>query len=158
LLQTGSWKLWSLERSPYGLLLTGRGRECKQWTGENSTFKKFLSMLPTIESLSKHSRCTVIRNVACSACDSSASADTELCRCNRINWETDTTDAQCTPQTPCRHRATRQFSSRCELSMTLTIRLDTIRDAILTCAQRKPTWVSLIYRTETTTKSGKQKN
>ena len=28
---------------------------------------------------------------------------------------------------------------------------DTIRDAILTCA-RKPTWVSLIYRTETTTK------
>jgi len=28
---------------------------------------------------------------------------------------------------------------------------DTIRDAILTCA-RKPTWVGLIYRTETTTK------
>jgi len=28
---------------------------------------------------------------------------------------------------------------------------DTIRDAILTCA-RKPTWVSLIYRTEPTTK------
>jgi len=113
-------------------------------------------MLPTIESISKHSRSTVIRNVACWACDSSACADTELCRCNRINWETDTTDAQCTPQTPCRHKATRQFSSRCELSMTLTIRLDTIRDAILTC-DRKPTWVSLIYRTETTTKSGKQK-
>ena len=33
----------------------------------------------------------------------------------------------------------------------ITIRYDTIRDAILTCA-RKPTWVSLIYRTETTTK------
>ena len=32
-----------------------------------------------------------------------------------------------------------------------TIRYDTIRDAILTCA-RKPTWVGLIYRTETTTK------
>ena len=31
-----------------------------------------------------------------------------------------------------------------------TIRYDTIRDAILTCAG-KPTWVSLIYRTETTT-------
>ena len=31
---------------------------------------------------------------------------------------------------------------------------DTIRDAILTCA-RKPTWVSLIYRTETTTKKCK---
>ena len=30
----------------------------------------------------------------------------------------------------------------------------TIRDAILTCA-RKPTWVSLIYRTETTTKKCK---
>jgi len=37
-----------------------------------------------------------------------------------------------------------------------TIRYDTIRDAILTCA-RKPTRVSLIYRTETTTKSLKQK-
>jgi len=33
---------------------------------------------------------------------------------------------------------------------------DTIRDAILTCA-RKPTWVSLIYRTETTTKKCKKK-
>ena len=32
-----------------------------------------------------------------------------------------------------------------------TIRYDTIRDAILTCA-RKPTLVGLIYRTETTTK------
>ena len=31
------------------------------------------------------------------------------------------------------------------------IRYDTIRDAVLTCA-RKPTWVSLIYRTGTTTK------
>ena len=31
-----------------------------------------------------------------------------------------------------------------------------IRDAILTCA-RKPTWVGLIYRTETTTKIVKQK-
>ena len=33
----------------------------------------------------------------------------------------------------------------------LSLRYDTIRDAILTCA-RKPTLVSLIYRTETTTK------
>ena len=32
------------------------------------------------------------------------------------------------------------------------IRYDTIRDAILTCA-RKPTWVSLIYRKETTTRN-----
>jgi len=32
-----------------------------------------------------------------------------------------------------------------------------IRDAILTCA-RKPTWVGLIYSTETATKSLKQKN
>jgi len=30
LLQTGSCKLWSLERSPYGLLLTGGSRECRQ--------------------------------------------------------------------------------------------------------------------------------
>ena len=36
----------------------------------------------------------------------------------------------------------------------IRIRHDTIRDAILTCA-RKPTWVSLIYRTETTTKKCK---
>jgi len=34
------------------------------------------------------------------------------------------------------------------------IRYDTIRDAILTCA-RKPTRVSLIYRTEPTTKKCK---
>ena len=33
---------------------------------------------------------------------------------------------------------------------------DTIRDAILTCA-RKPTWVSLIYRTEPTTKKCKNR-
>jgi len=32
------------------------------------------------------------------------------------------------------------------------LRYDTIRDAILTCA-RKPTWIGLIYRTETTTKN-----
>jgi len=38
------------------------------------------------------------------------------------------------------------------------LRYDTIRDAILTCA-RKPTWVGLIYRRETTTKNiVKQKN
>jgi len=36
----------------------------------------------------------------------------------------------------------------------LTIRYDTIRDAILTCA-RKPTRVGLIYRTEPTTKKCK---
>jgi len=39
-------------------------------------------------------------------------------------------------------------------SAVLTYRYDTIRDAILTCA-RKPTRVSLIYRTETTTKNCK---
>ena len=37
-----------------------------------------------------------------------------------------------------------------------TIRYDTIRDAILTCA-RKPTEVSLIYRTEPTTKKFKNR-
>ena len=37
-----------------------------------------------------------------------------------------------------------------------TIRYDTIRDAILTCA-RKPTWVSLIYRTQPTTKTCKNR-
>ena len=38
--------------------------------------------------------------------------------------------------------------------LSVTIRYDTIRDAILTCA-RKPTRVSLIYRTGTTTKNCK---
>ena len=37
-----------------------------------------------------------------------------------------------------------------------TIRYDTIRDAMLTCA-RKPTWVRLIYRTEPTTKKCKNR-
>ena len=41
-----------------------------------------------------------------------------------------------------------------EPSMNDTIRYDTIRDVILTCA-RKPTWIGLIYRTETTTKNCK---
>jgi len=41
------------------------------------------------------------------------------------------------------------FERKC--ASNYTIRYDTIRDAILTCA-RKPTRVSLIYRTETTTK------
>ena len=36
------------------------------------------------------------------------------------------------------------------------IRYDTIRDAILRCA-RKPTWVSLIYRTQPTTKKCKNR-
>jgi len=40
------------------------------------------------------------------------------------------------------------------MALQRTIRYDTIRDAILTCA-RKPTWVSLIYRTEPTTKKCK---
>jgi len=38
----------------------------------------------------------------------------------------------------------------------ITIRYDTIRDAVVTCA-RKPTWVSLIYRTEPTTKKCKNR-
>ena len=38
-----------------------------------------------------------------------------------------------------------------QMEWSRAIRYDTIRDAILTCA-RKPTWVSLIYRTEPTTK------
>ena len=47
-------KLWSL-RSRYGFLLTGGSRECRQWTGENNTFKNFLSTSSTIASVSKHS-------------------------------------------------------------------------------------------------------
>ena len=39
----------------------------------------------------------------------------------------------------------------CALTLTATTRYDTIRDGILTCA-RMPTQVSLIYRTEPTTK------
>ena len=48
-------------------------------------------------------------------------------------------------------------SGRTRRDSCLTIRHDTIRDVILTCAQ-KPTWVSLTYRTESTTKKWKQKN
>ena len=40
---------------------------------------------------------------------------------------------------------------RCLTGKAVQPRYDTIRDAILTC-DRKPTWVSLIYRTEPTTK------
>ena len=43
-----------------------------------------------------------------------------------------------------------------EYSKYLTERYDTIRDAILTCAQ-KPTCVSLIYRTELKTMNRKRK-
>ena len=41
------------------------------------------------------------------------------------------------------------------LNCNSSLRYDTIRDAILACA-RKPTWVSLIYRTEPTTKKCKK--
>ena len=41
-------------------------------------------------------------------------------------------------------------------SQSTTIRYDTIRDAILMCA-RKPTWVSLIYRTQPTAKKCKNR-
>jgi len=54
-LQTGSWKLWSLEWSSYGLLLTGGSRECRQWTGENNILENFPSMSAIIASVSKHS-------------------------------------------------------------------------------------------------------
>ena len=42
------------------------------------------------------------------------------------------------------------------IGLTVTVWYDTIRDAILTCA-RKPTWVSLIYRTQPTTKKCKNR-
>jgi len=45
-------------------------------------------------------------------------------------------------------------STQRSVGHTYTIRYDTIRDVILTCA-RKPTWVGSIYRTETTTKNCK---
>jgi len=38
-LQTGNWRLWSLERSSYGLLLTEGSRGRRQWAGENNTLK-----------------------------------------------------------------------------------------------------------------------
>ena len=54
-----------------------------------------------------------------------------------------------TTPSPCSQTPTWTWSQCC-----YTIRYDTIRDAILTCA-RKPTWVGLIYRTETTTENCK---
>jgi len=57
-----------------------------------------------------------------------------------------------------RMRSSAVFADRHLVSSLLlrydTILYDTIRDAILTCA-RNPTWVSLIYRTESTTKKCK---
>ena len=55
-----------------------------------------------------------------------------------------------------RHRRSTAHTPRTTLTRhtTARIRYDTIRDAILTCA-RKPTWVSLIYSTEPTTKKCK---
>ena len=44
----------------------------------------------------------------------------------------------------------------CKLVVNLARPYDTTQDAILTCAQ-KLTWAGLIYRTEPTTRSGKQK-
>jgi len=52
------------------------------------------------------------------------------------------------------HDASRGPSAIAKLLV--TIRYDTIRDAILTCA-RKPTWVSLIYHTEPTIKKCKNR-
>jgi len=54
--------------------------------------------------------------------------------------------AYCTESTP--------SADRQESPDFATIRYDTIRDSSLTCS-RKPTRVSLIYRTETTTKKCK---
>jgi len=51
------------------------------------------------------------------------------------------------------HCSTRPYPSS-KLNLLAYIRYDTIQDAILTCA-RKPTLVSLIYRTEPTTKKCK---
>jgi len=51
----------------------------------------------------------------------------------------------------------RKSVSRRSISYSIGALYGTIRDATLTCA-RKPTWVRLIYRTETTTKNRKTKN
>ena len=61
LLQTGSWKLWSLERSPYWLLLTGGSRECRQLTGENSTVQVLIGAVLTAH------LCTFVH--ICANCD-----------------------------------------------------------------------------------------
>jgi len=49
----GQLKVMSLERSPYGLLLTGGSRGCREWAREYNTLKNILSMSTT--SISKHS-------------------------------------------------------------------------------------------------------
>ena len=65
------------------------------------------------------------------------------------------------PASPSQHGETVTWQSRpvqvreARIVWFCTIRYDTIRDAILTCTQ-KPTWVSLIYRTEPTTKKVKK--
>ena len=51
-------------------------------------------------------------------------------------------------------RHARQPAVQCMWPAGRAVYYDTMRDAIFTCA-RKPTWVSLIYRTETTSKKCK---
>ena len=67
-------------------------------------------------------------------------------RCS-LHWELDA------GQSP---TFTRPIVPSCVQQHPCTIRYDTIRDAILTCV-RKPTWVSLIYRTQPTTKKCKNR-
>ena len=64
-----------------------------------------------------------------------------------VMWMTDPNF--CLAPTRLNHTWKQHISFTCS-----TIRYDTIQDAILTCSQ-KPTWVSLIYRTEPTTKKCK---
>jgi len=67
------------------------------------------------------------------------------------SWETRSFDKQvCTvPASSCTPQSLSEKYPLCSANVQ-----HTIRDAILTCA-RRPTWVSLIYRTETTTKKCK---
>ena len=60
------------------------------------------------------------------------------------------------PSIYCTQQQTRHTGRHRWDRQTDTVRYDTIRDAILTCA-RKPTGVSLIYRTEPTTKKCKNR-
>ena len=82
------------------------------------------------------------------ACSSSRGSTTSSCRC----WAPAAGRACCGCTTATARGVPADSSSVRRPSLhavyTLQIRYDTIRDAILTCA-RKPTYVSLIYRTET---------
>jgi len=89
-------------------------------------------------------------------CRVDGEASVGLHRCSRadVDYRAEWLHHRASVDVPLLPDSRRSDRTRPDTRLNTTIRYDTIRDAILTCA-RKPTWVGLIYRTETTTKNCK---